>query len=302
MALVKLTDVPIKDSGPDFEKFDVEKNDKALIHIPGDLIVQEFVHVFHRDEPTMIERNGRKVPEWSRESFAGTFICLGEFEKVLASPSYGDPENCPACKAMNTNPRLVERPKRTFAMNVIRYATNKRSYDLRNNNVDVQVWRHADVRKLEPILMAAKSVDLKTVDFKIEADNSDWKKYIIQPNLGELTYKQNADLTSNMKNAYDNLFSTETLTDACGKKFTKDALEAEISRVASEFRLEAASAEADEALYAPSSNGSGNTIVTNNSNSMDISAKTTEDDLQPVSLNDIADIGSSIGSSLFDTN
>lgn len=291
MGLINITDVPIKEAGPEYEKFDVEKNDKALIHIPGASIVQEHVHVFHRDEPTMIERNGRKVPEWSRESFAGTFICLGNFEKVLSSPSYGDPENCPACAAMSKNPRLVERPKRTFAMNVVRYATNKRSYDLRNNNVDVQIWRHADVRKLEPILMAAKQRDLKTVDFMVEADNSDWKKYVIQPNLGELTYKQNSELTSNMKSAYDNLFPTEVLTEACGKKLDKGAMEAEISRVTSEYRLEKESSEADDNFFTSSTGG--NTA----SNTIDVSAKTTEDDLQPVDLNDIE----AIGSSLFDT-
>jgi len=292
MALVNLTDVPIKDSGPNYEKFDVEKNDKALIHIPDNNIVQEFVHVFHRDEPTMIERNGRKVPNWSRESFAGTFICLGDFEKVLSSPSYGDPELCPACKAMNSNPRLVERPKRTFAMNVIRYATNKRSHELRNNNVDVQVWRHADVKKLEPILMAARQVEkLNTIDFMIEADNSDWKKYIIQPNLGEVTYKQNAELTSNMKNAYDSLFPTETLIEACGKSLTADALAAEISRVQSEYRIESASDAEDTELFAGDSNN-GSAAVT--SASLDVAAKTTEEDLQPVELNDLNEIGSSL--------
>lgn len=299
MGLMDIADVQIKESGPEYEKFDVEKNDKALIHIPGDKIVSEFVHVFHRDEPTMIERNGRKVPEWSRESFAGTFICLGDFDKVLASPAYGDPEKCPACAAMNKSPRLVERPKRTFALNVIRYATNKRSFDLRNNNVDVQVWRHADVKKLEPILMANKSLkkqgkDLKSVDFMVEADNSDWKKYIIQPNLGDLTYKQNSDLTSNMKNAYDNLFPVETLIEACGRKLSKDALEAEIARVSSEHRL--AENTDDTELFNPSANGSG---VMNGSSGLDVSSKTTEDDLTPVSLDDVE--LEEIGSSLFET-
>lgn len=283
MAFIDIESVDIKDSGPTFEKFDVEKNDKALIHIPENKVVQEFVHVMHRDEPTMVERNGRKVPEWTRESFAGSFICLGDFETVLASPSYGDPVNCPACAAMNKGAKLVERPKRTFALNVVRYATNRRSYDLRNNNVDVQIWRHADVRKLEPVLMAARQQPLNTIDFMVEADNSDWKKYIIQPKLGDPTFLGNDELKSNMKNAYSNLFPENSLTDACGRKLTKDALEAEISRLTSEYRL---SLQEEEDIF--------NSNTTQSAGSVDVTSKTAENDLVPVSLNDLDEISSSL--------
>lgn len=285
MAYIDIESVDIKDSGPTFEKFDVEKNDKALIHIPENKVVQEFVHVMHRDEPTMIERNGRKVPEWSRESFAGTFICLGDFETVLSSPSYGDPANCPACAAMNKGPKLVERPKRTFALNVVRYATNRRSYDLRNNNVDVQIWRHADVRKLEPVLMAARQQPLNTIDFMVEADNSDWKKYIIQPKLGDPTFVSNDELKSNMKNAYGNLFPEASLTDACGRKLSKDALQSEIGRLESEYRL-ASQEESD--LFG------GTASTSQDTTSVDVTERTSENDLVPVSMNDLDEISNSL--------
>lgn len=285
MALVNMNDVDIKESGPDFEKFDVEKNDKALIHIPQNKVVQEFVHVFHREEPMMIERNGRKVPNWSRESFAGSFICHGDFETVLANPTFGDPTNCPACRAMNKEPKLVERPKRTFAMNVVRYATNKRSYDLRNNNVDVQIWRHADIRKLEPILEAARERELNTMDFKIEADNSDWKKYMIQPSLADKpAFTTKDELKANMKDAYDSLHSAEDLTNACGRRLASEALEAEITRLVSEWRLEASEdGEDGDGLFASSSDSSA--VVED---------KTSEGDLQAVPVDDLDKLSSSL--------
>lgn len=288
MGLVDLTSVEVKESGPEYDKFDVEKNDKARIHIPSGKVVQEHVHVFHREEPIMIERNGRKVPEWSRESFAGSFICLGDFETVMSSPSYGDPENCPACKAMNNGPRLIERPKRTFALNVIRYATQKRSTDLRNNNVENQVWRHADLRKIEPILQAAREKPLNEIDFLVEADNSDWKKYMIQPSLGEPAFKKNSELGANMKNAYDKQFSAEVLTDACGRKLTSDALSAEINRLQAEHRIESEQDSA-AAVFTDSTDD-----VFTSSGTVDIESRTTEDDLSVVPVSDLEDIGESL--------
>lgn len=294
MGLMDITNVDIKEAGPSFDKFDVEKNDKALIHIPEPKVIQEFVHVFHRDEPMMTERNGRQVPTWSRESFAGSFICTGDFETVMSNPSYGDPTNCPACRAMNKSPKLVERPKRTFAMNVVRYATKPRSFDLRNNNVDVQVWRHADIRKIEPILLAAKQSggDLSKIDFMIEADNSDWKKYMIQPKLGNPTFTENDDLKSNMKEAYDNLFDQDTLTEAIGRKLPTEALESEISRLMTEYKLEAEGDSDDGGLFVKSDDSSDSDA----SSDADVEDKTTSDDLQQVDENDLT----SIGNSLFD--
>jgi hypothetical protein len=287
MALVDITTVEVKESGPSYDKFDVEKNDKARIHIPSGKVVQENVHVFHREEPTMIERNGRKVPEWSRESFAGTYICLGDFETVMSSPSYGDPANCPACKAMNSGTRLIERPKRTFALNVVRYATQKRSTDLRNKNVENQVWRHADVRKIEPILNAAREKPLNEIDFLIEADNSDWKKYQIQPSLGEPAFTKDTELKANMKNAYDNQFSVEVLVDACGKKLTVDALTAEVSRLEAEHRLESAQEATTEVFTTSDDTTSSNGFV-------DIEEKTTADDLVVMKLDDVNNLNESL--------
>ena len=288
MGLVDLTSVEVKESGPEYDKFDVEKNDKARIHIPSGKVVQEHVHVFHREEPIMIERNGRKVPEWSRESFAGSFICLGDFERVLSSPSYGDPENCPACKAMNQGPKLVERPKRTFALNVVRYATQKRSTELRNNNVENQVWRHADIRKIEPILQAAREKPLNEIDFLVEADNSDWKKYQIQPSLGNPAFTKNDELKSNMKSAYDNQFSVEVLTDACGRKLGHDELLAEINRLQAEYRIEAEQ-EATTDVFTTSEDGN---VFTNEA--VNVDDRTTEDDLSVVPVSDLEDLNQSL--------
>jgi hypothetical protein len=286
MGLTDLASIDIKESsGPSFEKFDVEKNDRALIHIPSGEVAHHFVHVFHREEPTMVETpDGRKVPRWSRESFAGMYICTGDMNKVAGSPSYGDPVNCPACRAMNGEHRLIERPKRTFALNVIRYMTNKREISLRNNNVEVQLWRHADLRKIEPIKLAAQQKPLDQIDFIIEADNSDWKKYSIQPSIQEPVFTRNSELAANVESAKNNLYSSDVLTEACGKNLPADQLEVEVNRLMQEFQLEqrsgssqVAAAQTPQATPAVSLNG------------VSVDDKATEAELEQIDLSGLGD-------------
>lgn len=233
MAYVDLTEIEVQSDRPQFEKFDVEKNDKARIMLPSGKIVQYFVHVLHSDVPDMVEgNNGRMRPQWSRESFAGTVICTGDPAVVARNPKYGDPEGCPACAAMqDERGHLVEMPKKTYAMNVIKYATKPGSNlpPLRNLNVEVQLWKHADKNKINPIIEAAQQVPVDKIDFLITADNSDWKKYTIGTAAdGSALYLQNEDLAKAVEEAKKDLYDEATLTSACGKSLSKEELAAEI--------------------------------------------------------------------------
>lgn len=233
MSYVDLTEIEVQSDRPQFEKFDVEKNDKARIMFPSGMIVQHWVHVLHSDVPEMVEGNyGKLRPQWSRESFAGSVICTGDAKTVARNPKYGDPEGCPACAAMqDERGHLVETPKKTYAMNVIKYATKPGTNlpPLRNLNVEVQLWKHADKNKINPIIEAAQQVPVDKIDFLITADNSDWKKYTIGTAAdGSALYLQNEDLGKAVEEAKKDLYDEDTLTAACGKKLSKDELAAEV--------------------------------------------------------------------------
>lgn len=233
MAYVDLTEIEVQSDRPQFEKFDVDKNDKARIMIPSGMIMQHFVHVLHTDAPEMVTNQyGKLRPEWTRESFAGSVICTGDAKVVGRNPKYGDPANCPACAAMQDDrAQLVEQPKKTYAMNVIKYATKPGSNlaPLRNLNVEVQLWKHADKNKINPIIEAAQQVPVDKIDFLITADNSDWKKYTIGTAAdGSALYLQNEELGKAVEDAKKDLYNEETLTAACGKKLSVEELDAEV--------------------------------------------------------------------------
>lgn len=241
MAIQNLTDIDTDSGRPNFDKFDIEKNDQVRILIPKLAVATEYVHVFHTEAP-VLETNdrGKQVPRWSRESFGGMFLCTGDQEVVQSNPRYGDPANCPACRKMHDETaQLIETPRRTFAMNVIQYATKVGdNLTKRNNNVEVKLWRHADIKKIEQLIGIAKQVKGKihTVDILITADNTEWKKLTIQPALDGAWYMADDDLKKGVAGAIKNeLYDEDTLRAACGKPVSEDEMEIEVKRIYQRF-------------------------------------------------------------------
>lgn len=238
---VNIGDISLADDDrPQFEKFDLGKNEQARINIPSTGVEIHYVHVFHNDTPEMVERNGRMKPEWSRESYAGSFICSGDQKVVSKNNRYGDPANCPACRAMHQQgPNLVEFPKRNYAMNVIRYSTrNNDNMKLRNKNVEVQLWKHGDDKKIGPIITASKQVKgkIETLDFLVSDDEgSDWKKWNIQPAIGGALHSKDAELGQNYEEAKADLHDDATLVRAIGKKLSSEELEAEVTMLYNQY-------------------------------------------------------------------
>lgn len=239
---VNIGDISLADDDrPQFEKFDLGKNEQARINIPSPNVEIHFVHVFHSDTPEMVDTNyGKKKPEWARESYAGSFICTGDKKVVGKNNRYGDPANCAACKAMHqSGPNLIEFPKRNYAMNVIRYSTrNNDNMKLRNKNVEVQLWKHGDDKKIGPIITASKQVKGKidTLDFLVSDDEgSDWKKWNIQPAIGGALHSKDVDLGQNYKDAKSELHDEATLTRAIGKLLSPEELEAEVQMLYNQY-------------------------------------------------------------------
>lgn len=247
MSITDLTSINTERNRPTFDRFSIEKNSKARILLPSTRIASFYVHVFHSDEPEMRTNDyGRQVPKWDVSSFAGTYICAGDPTTIARNPRYGDPANCPACAAMNDPEKanLIEFPKQTFAMNIIEYTTRPGTYDLRNKNVEVKVWKHADMNKLQPIKLAASQLDdITKVDFLIESDNTEWKKLNINYSLGGAEYTKDEVLGSAVREIITNeLYDEDTLTLACGKKLSSDEMAAEVNTLYGQFNSQSASA------------------------------------------------------------
>lgn len=238
MSLTDLSEISLEEDRPSFEKFDVPKNEKARILVPTTQAAIHYVHVFHSDTPEMVEFNGKMKPEWSRDSYAGSFICTGNAKTVAKNTRYGDPENCAACKAMHEGgPQLVEMPKKNYAINVIKYSTKQRdNLKLRSKNVEVLVWKHGDDKKIAPIITASKQTDISQVDFLVADDEgSIYKKWSVQPALDGALYTKDKELGDNVKAAMEELHDADTLTRACGRDLSKEELEAEVNMLFSQF-------------------------------------------------------------------
>lgn len=258
MTLIDLTDISTDNGRPNFDKFDIDKNDKVRIVVPKLAVAQEYVHVFHTDAPVMETNDrGKQVPRWSRESFGGMFICTGDHDTVASNPRYGDPAKCPACRRMHDeSARLIETPRRTFAMNVVQYNTKVGdNLTLRNKNVNVKLWRHADVKKVETLIDIARQVEKKihTVDILISADNTEWKKLTITPAVDGALYMKDTELKKAVATSIKNeLYDADTLKAACGRVVSEAEMEAEIKRIYQQYNgMNAAPAAAAVAAAEP---------------------------------------------------
>lgn len=239
MSITDLTSIQVESERPNFDRFKMDKNEKARILVPSTRIAQFYVHVFHTDTPKMKEMpNGRTREIWDTASFGGMYICKGDPSKVARSPRFGDPDNCPACAAAadSSRPRLIEQPKKTFAMNIIQYVTRPNSYDVRNNNVQVKVWKHGDPQKIQPIQLAAQQTDLRKVDFLVESDNTEWKKLSINVALDGPAYAKDADLKDAVEELIKNeLYTDDVLVTACGSDLPAEELQMEVDNLFRQF-------------------------------------------------------------------
>jgi len=234
MSITDLTNITVETERPTFDRFKMDRNEKSRILIPSTKIAQFYVHVFHNEEPAQIEQNGRTVSKWDTSSFAGMYICTGDVNKVSKNPRFGDPAGCPACAAMQdtTKPQLVEFAKKTFSMNIIQFSTKPNSYDLRNRNVSVKVWKHGDAAKIQPVQLAAQQTDISKIDFLIETDGTEWKKMNINVSLDGSASLKDEKLAEAVKELVENeLYDDQTLITACGRQLTSDELDNEVNQL-----------------------------------------------------------------------
>jgi len=244
MTIIDMTKATLRAEGPDYNKFDFHKsNNKARILIPGKddkgemaetpRMAMAFVHSLYRSEAIMVANDkGRVSPEWENSTYAGSFHCTGEFAKVASSPTFGDPDNCPACASLHTGPRVAGAPKKQVALNVIRYQTAPNSYDVQGEGVTVELWKHGNDRNIAPIVTALKETgkSINHLDFLIETDGSAYKKLQIQFMFPAAYGKEgNEGLHRAVVDAMGRLYSDEVLNAALGDQVSKEELAANVA-------------------------------------------------------------------------
>jgi len=234
MSIVDITQASLRAEGPDYSKFDFQKgNNKARILLPNTNIAQAFVHSLYRSEAMMVaDDKGRLKADWENSTYAGSFICTGDFAKVAASPTYGDPDNCPACASLHSGPRVASAPKKQFGMNVIRYQTKPNDFEVIGDGVVVELWKHGNDRNIAPIVTALKETGkpINHLDFLIETDGSVFKKLAIQMMFPAAYGKEGREgLKAAVVSAMDRLYPEETLLSALGEKVSKEELASNVA-------------------------------------------------------------------------
>lgn len=238
MSIIDITQATVRADGPSYNKFDIQKDNlKARILIPTTNIAQCFVHSLYRSEAVMTENNGRPRPEWDNSSYAGSYICTGDFDKVAKATSYGDPEGCPACAAMHGGPKVVSAPKKTFALNVLQYQTKPNTTQVAGKQVEAKLWKHGDDKKIGPIITALSETgrNINQIDFLIECDPAgiQFKKWQIAFSE-QVAYTKDETLKASVVEAIKNdLYDNDALMAACGEKVTAEQLGTEVKAAAS---------------------------------------------------------------------
>lgn len=232
--IIDITEATVRSDGPDYNKFNfVKGNDNARVMVPSLGIACAMVHSLYRSEAEMVQDDkGRLKPEWEGSTYAGTFLCTGDFEKVSNNPMFGDPENCAACASLLSGPRVADRAKKQYGLNVLRYSTKPNAYDVVSDVVTVELWKHGNDRNIKPIVTAFKESDAEKIshlDFLIETDGSIYKKLSIQPGRSMWRAEGNEGLKNAVVAAMGSLYTDEQLVGALGDKVSKEELAAAVS-------------------------------------------------------------------------
>lgn len=173
----------------DYPKLSLEQNEKARVCVM-DSPTMEYVHTLRK----VITENGRPIMETQRfgknqertrevptTDFVGKFICLGEGD-ILTDKGV-DPDNCPACKASVENGAAVDVPRRRFVVHVIKYQTNKGSFNVQTPfQVELLAWEFTEQRFNALVDIVEEHGSLPRIDLCLgPCQNKGFQKYDIIP-------------------------------------------------------------------------------------------------------------------------
>lgn len=147
--------------------------------------------------------------------FVGNPICLGNDGKIREKGT--DPDNCPACEAAERGDG-AKKPKRRYAMNVIRYALNQRSEPVVPFSCSCTVWSFTENRATDLRGFAKEYGDLRQRDLILgPCEDKNWQRYDVKVGARALWLTSGDDVKKFVIDTFRNN-RIEDLTSACGRQ------------------------------------------------------------------------------------
>lgn len=243
MARVTFEKTNIRQDDTKFPQLKLESNEMARIVCIEQVPECQWVHTLRapkidkgRAVITVKERrNGEKYEDYEMD-FIGRPICLGD-EGILADRGV-DPQNCPAC-ALAVSGDMVDRPRRRFAMHVLKYATKPGTTDLLPQfNMQLLVWAFTD-RTFERLTNFTQEWgSLLQHDLLLgPCTNQLFQQFDINVS-GKAEWTASEDRKELAISMFkDNKISDEALAEFCGRRVERSWLLEDLEKIKERWRL-----------------------------------------------------------------
>ncbi len=224
----------------EFDRLKLKKDEKARILIlekPTDA----WVHTLRA--PKIVDgqaaqlwqhgRRGDKYLDYDMD-FIGRPLCTGDYG-ILADKGV-DGKNCPACK-VSMESKQVPPPERRFAMNIIRYATNRDGKLLKPFQASCVVWTYTENIYNKLVDIASETGGLIGNDLVIGPCVSEsFQNYENYLPSRENAWKADARTEELVKEVFD-LNRIADLDVACGRRVDRKWIEADIKQIADRWAV-----------------------------------------------------------------
>lgn len=230
-----------KKSNFDYPKLSLDQNEKARVCVL-DNPYMEYVHTLRKvitenGQPIMETQKFGRNQERSREvpqtDFVGKFICLGDMDTLKTKEV--DPDGCPACKAHLENSGAVDKPRRRFAVHVIKYQTRKGTFNLQEPfQVELMAWEFTEGRYESLTDIRTEHGALNQIDLCLgPCTNKGFQKYDIIPG-GSCQWGSDDDRKTKTLEIYKAQRS-EDLTPLIGRKVNFAELNSSVQDVVTTY-------------------------------------------------------------------
>ncbi len=262
-----------------FPKLKLDSNEMARILVIEKEPWSEYVHTLRA--PKIV--NGQPVEKTEERDgvttttlemdFIGNPICLGD-AGILTDEGI-DPTNCPMC-ALAKEGDMVDPPRRRFALNILRYATQPGSVDIKDPfSVDVYVWAFTDM------------IYNKLLDFTKEWDNLQEHDLLLGPCTNKSFQKFDIGISKKaewMENTERQAFAVETfkknhadeeiLRAMCGRVAKRSFIEEDLAKVRQRWSVANAARRSHPAIQEAKSLDAGlDDLLTAQTGSADVSTE-----------------------------
>jgi hypothetical protein len=230
-----------KKSAFDYPKLSLDQNEKARVCII-DSPIMEYVHQLRKvitegGKPIMetqkYGKNFDRTREVPQTEFVGKFICLGDAD-TLENKGV-DPDSCPACKASIENGAAVDQPRRRFVVHVIKYQTNKGTFNLQKPfQVELMAWEFTENRFSALVDIVAEHGSLPQIDLCLgPCTAKNFQKYDIIPG-GSCQWGADEDRKTRTKEVVT-ANRSDDLTPLLGRRVSDTELRSVVNEIVQQY-------------------------------------------------------------------